>query len=289
MPAVAYLNGKIMPIARAKVSVEDRGYQFGDGVYEVMRAYRGRLFRIEAHLKRLARSAEAIQLKLPYAPPRLARIVRETYAASRFPDAKVYVQVTRGVAPRSHEFPARSRPQLVVTVRRLEPLPAAYRNEGVAAITTADLRWDRCDVKSLNLLPNVLARQEARSRGAFEAVLVRDGRVAEGASSNVFAVSGRTLLTPPEGPRLLSGITREFVIEVARRAGIPVRERELSVEDLARADEILLTGTVTEVIPVVRLDGRPVGDGKPGPVGRALMARFREGIEEELRSSPLAF
>jgi D-alanine transaminase len=281
MPTIACVNGRFLPIAKAKVSVEDRGFQFGDGVYEVVRSYNGRLFRLDAHLDRLAQSAAAIRLPMRYSRAQWRRLVLRAYGLSRFPEAKVYLQLTRGAAPRDHRFPKGVRPTVVITVRKLDPLPAAVRRDGVRVITVPDLRWGRCDVKSLNLLANVLAREEARAAGVFEAILVRDGHATEGAVSNLFAVINGAVTTSPTDPSILPGITRAAAIEVVRREGIPLVERAISVDELRRADELFLTGTTVEIVPVVSLDGAAIGTGAPGPVSQRLAQGFVAMVEAE--------
>ena len=281
MPTIACVNGRFLPINRATVSIEDRGFQFGDGVYEVVRSYNGRLFHLDAHLDRLEQSARGIRLPIRYSRAYWRRLVTRAYVMSGFPDAKVYLQVTRGPAPREHRFPKTVRPTVVVTVRRLDPLLASVREQGVTAITVPDLRWGRCDVKSLNLLANVLAREEARAAGVFEAILVRDGVVTEGAISNCFAVIGDTVVTSPTDPSILPGITRAVTLDLIRREGLPLDQRVVTVEEYRRADEIFLTGTTIEIVSVVSLDGAKVGAGSPGPVAQRLYRRFGEVIETE--------
>ena len=276
MPELAYVNGTFGPIEEAMVSIEDRGFQFGDGVYELVRAYDGRLFRLEEHLRRLARSTEAIRLPVGQHREAWATLVAEAYRRSGYADAKVYLQLTRGQAPRAHVFPDVVEPTTIITVREMDPVPVALREHGVAVLTTPDIRWGRCDVKSVNLMPNVMARQEARERGVFEAIFIREGRVTEGAGSNVMAVQGGRLITPSPGPFILSGITREEVLVLARHLSLVtgIEERDLSLEELRQAEEVCLTATTLEVLPVVRIDGRPVGDGRPGPVTRQLAEAF---------------
>jgi D-alanine transaminase len=281
MPTIACVNGRFLPIGRAVVSIEDRGFQFGDGVYEVVRSYNGRLFRLDAHLDRLEQSAHGIRLPIRYSRAYWRRLITRAYEMSRFPDAKVYLQVTRGPAPREHRFPAVVRPTVVITVRRLDPLPESVRRRGVSAITVPDLRWGRCDVKSLNLLANVLAREEARAAGVFEAILVRDGLVTEGAISNCFAVVGGAVITSPTDPSILPGITRAVTLELVRREGLSLEERALTVEEYRRADEVFLTGTTIEIVPVVSLDGAKVGSGGPGAVARTLQERFAALVAAE--------
>jgi len=271
MPDIAYVNGRFGPLAEAVVHVEDRGFQFGDGVYEVIRTYRGRPFEVEAHLARLERSAAALRLTWDRAPADWAKVIDEGLRLSRFPETKIYIQLTRGQAPRDHPFPAGIPPTTVLTFRELRPLDPAVRQAGVSAMTLDDVRWGRCDIKSLNLLGNVLARQQAKEAGAFEAILIRDGLVTEGSVSNVMVVRKGVLRTAPEGPKILSGVTRTLVLEVARKQGIQVQESYVSREELFEASEVLLTGTTVEILSVVRIDDRPIGDGVPGSVSKALM------------------
>ena len=274
MGETAFVNGRFLPLADASVSIEDRGFQFGDGVYEVIRTYRGRPFMLQAHLARLNRSAEAIGLRQPYSLERWTGYMDEGLCLAAFTESKIYVQVTRGVAPRDHAYAPQLEPTVVMTIRELHPLPQAVQTAGVNAMTLDDVRWGRCDIKSLNLLPNVLARQQAMEAGVFEAILVRNGEVTEGSVSNVIIVGNRTLMTAPEGPRILSGVTREVVLRLARQEGLEVHEQYPSRENLFGASEVFLTGTTVEVLPVVRIDGKPIGSGEPGPVTRQLAKRF---------------
>ena len=274
MGETAFVNGRFLPLGDASVSIEDRGFQFGDGVYEVIRTYRGRPFMLQAHLARLNRSAEAIGLRQPYSLERWTRYMEEGLRLAAFTESKIYVQITRGVAPRDHAYAPQLEPTVVMTIRELHPLSPAVQTAGVEAMTLDDIRWGRCDIKSLNLLPNVLARQQAKEAGVFEAILVRNGEVTEGSVSNVIIVDNRTLMTAPEGPRILSGVTREVVLRLARQEGVEVYEQYPSRENLFGASEVFLTGTTVEVLPVVRIDGKPIGSGEPGPVTRQLAKRF---------------
>jgi D-alanine transaminase len=274
MPDIAYVNGRFGPLADAVVSVEDRGFQFGDGVYEVIRTYRGQPFAVEAHLQRLERSAQALQLSPGQTPAQWTSLIHEGLRLSQFPETKIYVQVTRGRAPRDHPFPNDLAPTMVLTFRELRPLEASISHVGVKAITIEDIRWGRCDIKSVNLLANVLARQRAKEVGAFEAILVRGGLVTEGSVSNVAVVRQGGIQTAPEGNRILSGVTRAMVMELAKKEGIPVSEAFVSREDMLTATEVFLTGTTVEVLPVVRVDGQMIGDGTPGALSRLLSARW---------------
>jgi D-alanine transaminase len=274
VPETAFLNGRFLPLAEATVSIEDRGFQFGDGVYEVIRTYRGRPFKLDAHLARLDRSAQAIDLRQPYPFERWVEYVTEGLRLGDFPETKIYVQITRGTAPRDHAYAPDLQPTVLMTFRELQPLNAIVQSTGVAAMTMKDIRWGRCDIKSINLLANVLARQQAKKRGVFESILVRDGQVTEGAVSNVFIVQDGKLITAPEGGWILSGVTRQVVLELARHEGLTVQERYCSEQELLGATEVFLTGTTVEVLGVVHIDGKQIGTGQPGPVTRSLAKRF---------------
>ncbi|MBK9947042.1 MAG: D-amino-acid transaminase [Nitrospira sp.] len=274
MPDIAFINGRFLPWQDATVSIDDRGFQFGDAVYEVIRTYRGSPFEMSAHLDRLDRSATQLSISQPYTRRQWTQWIHQGLSLAGYQDAKIYIQVTRGVAPREHGFPSESRPTVVMTIRAIHPLSVEMRHTGVTACTCEDLRWGRCDIKSVNLLANVLAREEARKEGVFEAILVRDGLVMEGAVSNVMAVQGGVLVTAPESPRILSGVTRTVVLQLARREEVVVEERFMSIDSLYQADEVFLTGTTLEVLGVVQIDGESIGNGRPGPVTQALAARW---------------
>jgi D-alanine transaminase len=274
MPDIAFVNGRFLPLKDATVSIDDRGFQFGDAVYEVIRTYRGVPFELAAHLGRLDRSATALSLPHPYSRGQWAQWIQQGLSQAGYQEAKVYIQITRGVAPRDHAFPSGTSPTVVMTIREFHPLPLHVRQEGVTAGTCDDLRWGRCDIKSVNLLANVLAREKAKKAGAFEAILVKDGVVTEGSVSNVMAVQSGTIITAPEGPLILSGVTRTVVLGLAKEEGIPVEERFLSVDSLYASEEVFLTGTTLEVLGVVRIDGKTIGSGRPGPVTKALAARW---------------
>jgi len=277
MPAIAYVNGKFSPIEDAVVSVEDRGFQLGDGVYEVLRTYRGRLHAVEEHMRRLFRSLDAIELKHPFTAAGLEKVIVEAVKRAGFADSLVYLQITRGATKRAKEFPADTEPTLVITVRKLELPSAALREQGVAITTADDIRWQRCDIKTVCLLPNVLASQRAKAAGCFEALFVeKDGTVNECASANIFIVTSGIVVTPPLSARILSGITREEVIALARKNGVPMEERRFTLAELLAADEVFLTGTTVEVLSVVKVNDRPIAAGKPGPVTQRLHELFRE-------------
>lgn len=279
MPDMGFVNGRFLPLADAAVSVEDRGFQLGDGIYEVIRTYRGTPFRLEAHLERLERSARAIHLGLPYGVDEWTGYIEEGVDRAGYREAKIYLQVTRGVAPRDHQIPEGLGPTAVMTIREMKELDPRHREEGVGVVTLEDMRWGRCDIKTIDLLPNVLAKRHARDAGAFETVFVREGQVAEGAVANVMIVQAGRLVTPPEGPRILSGVTRSVVLEVARKEGLPVEERPVAVQELRAAAEVFLTGTTVEVLPVVRVDDGVIATGRPGDLTRYLSARFRALVD----------
>lgn len=274
MPDIACVNGHFSPLAEAVVSVEDRGFQFGDGVYEVIRTYRGQPFAFDEHFSRFERSAQALHLSLGHSKDQWVAWVQEGLRLSRFPETKIYLQVTRGQAPRDHPFPSSVQPTTLLTFRELHLLDASVRAAGVRAITLDDIRWGRCDIKSLNLLANVLARQRAKEAGVFEAILVRNGLVTEGSVSNVMVVRNGVIETAPEGHRILSGVTRAMVLELARKEGLPVAETFVGREDLLVASEVFLTGTTVEVLPVVQVDGHGIGGGVPGPITQRLARRW---------------
>lgn len=275
MPDVACVNGRFMPLDEATVSVEDRGFQFGDGVYEVIRTYRGRPFELDAHLARLERSVQALALPQPYSRSQWTQYVLEGIKRAAYPEAKIYLQITRGVAPRDHAFPINAAATAVLTVREFHALSRQIQDTGVSAMVLEDIRWGRCDIKSVNLLANVLARQQAKQAQVFEAILVRDGLMTEGAVSNVMAVKGGVVITAPEGPHILSGITRAVVLELARKDGIPVQEHAVPQADLFSIDELFLTGTTVEVVGVGKVNGNVIGSGRPGPITQRLATLLR--------------
>jgi D-alanine transaminase len=275
--AIAYVDGSFLPAAEAKVSVLDRGFLFADGVYEVVPAYGGKAFALKEHLARLARSLRELQIANPHAEAEWIALAQQLMERNGGGDCMIYFQVTRGAPEkRAHAFPAGAKPTVVGLCSALPAPSEATMRDGVAAITRPDIRWGRCDIKSVALLPNILATQAATEQACNEAILHRDGRVTEGASSNVFAVLGKGVVTPPKGPDILSGITREVVLEVLRAAKVPVQERRLMLNELRSADEIWLTSSTREVLPVTRLDGDPVGSRKPGPVWKKAYAAFQD-------------
>lgn len=276
---IAYVDCAFMPLETARVSIEDRGFQFGDGVYEVIKAYNDIPFQEEAHLDRLERSANMLNLALPKNRRELEELIHEAILGCGFQDALVYLQITRGCAPRLHAFPDNVKPTLVLTVRKARPVPKELYESGASAIVAPDERWLRCDIKSICLLPNVLAKEKASCAGAFEAILVRDDcRVTEGTTSNVFIVKSGRLCTAPEGNWILSGVTRAVALKLARQEGITVVEDFFGLETLMSADEVFITNTSIEVMPVVAVDRQPIGNGQPGTVTRRLAQLFKSEI-----------
>lgn len=273
MPRLAYVNGRYRPHAHAMVHVEDRGYQLADGVYEVVAVHRGRFVDEEPHLDRLDRSLREVRIDWPLAPAALRLVMRELVRRNRLREGALYIQVTRGVAPRDHAFPKRPiSPALIMTTRRARPIPAVAVGEGVGVIVIPDIRWRRCDIKSIGLLANVLGKQAAVEAGAYEAWLAdAAGVVTEGTSTNAWIVTGEgRVVTHPPGPSILSGVTRLTVLRLARESQIAVEERPFTLAELRTAREAFLTSTSSQVLPVTRVDGAPIGDGRPGPVSQRL-------------------
>ncbi len=276
-----YLNGNYLAMEDACVSVMDRGFLFGDGVYEVIPAYGGRLFRLSHHLHRLQNSLDGIRLTNPLSDCTWQEILdevlqrnREQTSASN--DQSVYLQVTRGsAAKRDHSFPDRITATVFVFSTPLAEPDPVDKTQGVAAITLDDIRWQHCAIKAITLLPNVLLRQQAADNNAAEALLIRDGLVIEASASNVFVVRDGIILTPPKGEQMLPGITRDLVLELAEQHALPYAETDISENTLRQADEVWVTSSTKEVLPVTRLDGKVVGDGLPGPVWQSMIQLFR--------------
>ncbi len=281
---LANVNGELMPLSEAKVPVLDRGFLFGDSVYEVLRVYAGRLWLEDEHFARLEHSLAEVRIA-GVDLARLRRRVRETTAAGPFREATAYLQITRGAAPRAHAFPQRSAPFELVSVQHYADPYVEERRTGCAVVTRPDLRWGRCDVKSTNLLANVLALQSAKEAGCTEALLRRpDGTLTEGTHCSLFGVVAGTLRTAPKTSAVLPGVTRDLVVRLAARAGVRLEERCLTLDELPRSAELFLTGTTAEVLPVTTVDGRPVGDGRPGPVTRRLQEAYGEALRSFLAS-----
>jgi D-alanine transaminase len=279
----AFLNGQFLPRVAAAIPVEDRGFLFGDGVYEVWRVVNGRLFENERHLARLSHGLTELRISPPdlVQPNVLMGVAERLLAESGLSEgeAALYVEITRGTAPRTHQFPPTGTPPTVfATVNRLTP-PDDIRARGASCVTVPDLRWLRCDVKTVQLLPNVMASQSAAEREAVEAIMVRDGIVTEGSHTNVLGVLDGVIRTHPTNQFILPGVTRAVVLDLARSLGIQVREDALTAQDLGSLDELFIVGTTTDVMPVTRLDNEPVGSGEPGAVTTRLIRAFREYLD----------
>jgi D-alanine transaminase len=277
-----YLNGEFLPKDEARVPVDDRGFLFADGVYEVIRVYAGQPYELDEHLARLARGLRALQIgfrdldAIEHAARRLLDENRVHGAGA------IYIQVTRGAAPREHRFPPRgTAPTVYVSARDYDPHPERFWEDGVEAITAPDIRWARCDIKSISLLPNILANEAAHAADTFEAILVRDGAITEGSHSNVWGVRDGRLLTYPACNYILAGMTRARVFELARELGIHAAEDVIYAHELHDLDELFLTGTTTEIMPVVRVDGRDIVDAEPGPITRTLIRAFNDGLPRQ--------
>ncbi|WP_319404823.1 D-amino-acid transaminase [uncultured Desulfosarcina sp.] len=276
MPDLAYVNGEIMPIEKAVVPIEDRGYQFGDGVYEFIASYDGHLFMLEEHLDRLERSMREIAFD-PISRADIRKAILDLFNRSGYQRAGIYIQISRGVAPRNHAITPDMPPQIIMTIRPVKEIPEEKRKKGATVITVQDIRWGRCDIKTVQLLANSLAKQKSLDAGCDDAIFVSDqGIVREGTSSNLFIVSGGRLATHPLTDNILPGITRMVVINVSRNAGLDVEESFFGTDALYGADEVFLTGTVTELLPVVRIDGKSIGDGKVGKTTRQLYDLLRK-------------
>jgi D-alanine transaminase len=274
---IACLNGTFLPLEDACVPVMDRGFLFGDGVYEVIPVYGGKLFRLAHHLKRLENSLEAVRIGNPLSCKEWETMLMELVNRNKGADQAVYLQVTRGVAARrDHAFPADTRPTLFAMST---PMAAAVDIDtitGTTAITLPDIRWNHCNIKAITLLPNVMLRQQAVDAGAAEAILIKDGHAIEGAASNIFIVKKGLLGTPPNSPALLPGITRDLIIELAASHSIPFREADITAADLFDADEIWLTSSTREISPVTRLDDTVISAGKPGPLWRHMITLYQD-------------
>ncbi|EKF75792.1 d-alanine aminotransferase [Alcanivorax hongdengensis A-11-3] len=273
-----YLNGAFMAPQDARISPMDRGFLFADGIYEVIPAYNGVLFRFDEHLDRLERSLREVQIINPHSRAQWQALCEDLIARNNGGNISVYLQISRGMAEkRDHAFPD---PPVVPTVFMMTSpiaVPAADSPDtarGYGAITRDDIRWARCDIKSVSLLPNSLLRQQAVAAGAAEAILLRDGFVTEGSASNVFIVQSGTIITPPRSHAILGGITRDLVVELCHQHGLPLEERELTETELRQADEIWITSSTKEVVPITTLNGHPVGQGQPGPVWKALAHHY---------------
>ena len=280
MPRLAYVNGRFLRQAEAGVSIEDRGFQLSDGVYEVWAVFGGKLADAEGHFARLERSLGELRIPLPMSRAALTLVLREAIRRNRVDTGTVYLQVTRGVAPRDHAFPTPApKPTVVITARRGDPAAAEARaDKGVKVISQPDIRWGRCDIKTVGLLPNVLARQAAKEQGAYEAWLIdKDGLVTEGAASNAWIVDGAGVLrTRDLHANILRGVTRLSLLDLIHQAGLTIEEKPFTLDEAKDAKEAFLTGAGSLILPIVRIDDAIIGEGKPGPVALRLRALYIE-------------
>jgi len=280
-----YLNGKFSSRDEATLSVNDRGFLFGDGIYEVIRVVNGRLFRLEAHLKRMERGLKGLEIPFTETQSReLPAIMEKLVEKNKLQtgEGTIYLQITRGaVFPRTHAYPSSDTPPTVLIMASPFVPDKEILVKGGHAITVPDIRWTRCDLKTINLLPNVMAAQEEKKRSAGGVLMIRDGFITEGYKNNVFAVFDGTLWTYPDSPYILSGITRDVVFEIAEEEGVPVKLSPIGDKEILTADEVMLTGTITDIQPIVSIDGHKIGMGRPGPIAKLLQKGLRHRMDTE--------
>lgn len=275
--SIAFLNNTFLPLKDAHISVMDRGFLFGDGVYEVIPVYAGKLFRLDHHLKRLRNSLDAVRIDNPLSNKDWESMLTELVNRNEEPELAIYLQVTRGVAAkRDHAFPPECKPTVFAMSSSMPPPVDIDKVSGITAVTLPDIRWKLCNIKAITLLPNVMLRQQAIDADAAEAILIRNGYAVEGAASNVFIVKNGMLITPPNGPTLLPGITRDLVIELAAKHAVPYREAAISESELFSADEIWLTSSTREISPVTLLDETVISKGIPGPLWQHMIRLFQD-------------
>jgi len=281
---IVYFNGQFLPKEDVRISPDDRGFLFADGAYEVVRSYNGKFFRLAAHMQRLENSLRGLRITAPDTGS-LQGVAAQLLEHNRLThgDAALYVQITRGVAPRKHAFPPADTPPTVFLSTYPFHAPPENWEHGVRIILVPDIRWSRCDIKSVALLPNVLASQQAKESGAYEAVFVREGIITEGSHANFAAVFEGRLVTHPKTNHILPGITREIVLDLCQELDLPASEAPIREDKLREASELMLLGTTTEIMPIVQVDDWQVGDGQPGPVTRALQQAFQRVVKEERR------
>ncbi|MGH8726565.1 MAG: D-amino acid aminotransferase [Burkholderiales bacterium] len=282
---IAYLNGSFMPVDEARIPVLDRGFIFGDGIYELLPVYSRRPFRLREHLRRLETNLAAIRLSNPYSVDRWAELIAEMVARNEPEDQSVYVQVTRGVAKRDHAFPKGIEPTVLILSNPLATPSEDQVKRGVSAISAQDNRWLRCDIKATSLLANVLLRQQAVDEGCAEAILFRHGLLTEGAASNVFVIRQNVLLAPPKNHLMLPGITYDVVLELAEAHGLASEVRDVAENEVREAEEIWMTSSTREVLAITSFDRVPVGGGKPGPVFWRMYGWYQEYKDKVMRAS----
>ena len=287
MSRIAYVNGRYQPHRTAAVHIEDRGYQFADGVYEVVPVQRGRLIDEGLHLDRLEFSLGELEIVAPMERRALKLVLREVLRRNGIDRGILYIQVTRGVAPRDHKFPVLARPALVITAKRLKPLPAKVLEEGVGVITLPDLRWKRCDIKTIALLPNVLGKQRAAEEGAYEAWQIDpEGNVTEGTSTNAWIVTkDRKIVTRPLGHEILPGVTRRALLELLQATDFTLEERSFALSEAMSAAEAFLTSSSVYLLPITRIDGERVADGKPGDFSKRLRQLYLDHAERQANAA----
>jgi D-alanine transaminase len=278
------LNGDLIERSEAKVDIEDRGYQFGDGVYEVIRVYNGKMFTADEHLERLLESGKKIELNIPYSKDQLKQMLAEMIERNNLELGIVYMQFSRGTSPRNHAYPGADVTPVLTAYTRETTRPVESMRNGVKAILIEDIRWLRCDIKSLNLLGNIMAKQKAAQSGCFEAIQHRGNTVTEGSSSNIAIVKDGTLYTHPATNLILNGITRRKINEICRENGIALKESAFTKEDLLAADEVFMSSTSAEVTPIIEIEGKLIGNGSPGPITNKLQNLFEEAIEKQCGS-----
>ena len=281
---MVFLNGKFMPIEEAHVPVLDRGFIFGDGVYELIPVYSRVPFRMEEHLARLERSLAAVRIRNPYSRAQWSEIIVQLVEKQSFDDQGVYFQVTRGVAKRDHAFPKDAVPTVFIMANPLVNPPRELVERGAAAVSAIDDRWHRCDIKSISLIGNCLLRQVSADVGAAETILFRDRTLTEASASNVFVVKGGVILSPSKSNLILPGITYDVIAEIAQAAGLALEYRDISEAEVRGADELWVTSSSKEVLAIVTLDGKPVADGKPGPLFRRVHALYQEIKQKVMRA-----
>jgi len=281
---IAYLNGQFLPLAEAKISVLDRGFVFGDGIYELVPVYSKKPFRLDEHLRRLQGSLDGIRLASPHGVAEWRERILKLIALQDFADQSVYIQITRGVAPRDHAFPQGVPPTVFMFSQPLVTATAEQKAAGVCAISMADNRWLRCNLKAISLLANILLRQQAVDAGCAETVMLRDGYLTEGAASNIFVVKDGVLLAPPPSNLILTGITYDLVLELAAAHGIPHEVRVISEAEVRNADELWMTSSTKEIMAIVKLDGVPVGAGVPGPLAQRMDALYQTFKHQVMRA-----
>jgi D-alanine transaminase len=281
---MVFLNGQLVPLEEAKVPVLDRGFIFGDGVYELVPVYSRVAFRLDEHLARLERSLGEAKIRNPYSRQRWREIIYQLVDAQPFEDQGVYFQVTRGVAKRDHAFPKDAQPTVFMMSNPLVNPPRTLVDAGGSAVSAQDNRWLRCDIKSISLLGNVLARQISADAGAAETILFRDGKLTEASASNVFIVKRGVIVSPPKSALILPGITYDVVTELARASGLPIEFREIPEAEVRGADEIWVTSSSKEILAIVSLDGRKIGEGKPGPLFHRMYELYQEFKRKVMRA-----